>query len=84
QICLDVTDTGRGIDQKDLPRIFDKGFTSTTNHREQASTGIGLYLAKKAASPLLIKIDVESQIGQGTTATLSFPKQNEFVNLQGM
>lgn len=84
QICLDVTDTGRGIDQKDLPRIFDKGFTSTTTHREQASTGIGLYLAQKAATPLLIKIDVASQIGQGTTATLCFPKQNEFVNLQGM
>ncbi|MFC6039542.1 sensor histidine kinase [Paenisporosarcina macmurdoensis] len=84
QICLDVTDKGRGIDQKDLPRIFDKGFTSTTNHREQVSTGIGLYLAKKAALPLLIKINVKSQIGQGTTATLSFPKQNEFVNLQGM
>lgn len=84
QVCLDVTDTGRGIDQKDLPRIFDKGFTSTTNHREQASTGIGLYLTKKAAAPLLIKIDVASQIAQGTTVTLSFPKQNEFVNLQGM
>lgn len=84
QTFLDIVDQGRGIDPKDLPRIFDKGFTSTTNHREQASTGIGLYLAKKAAAPLLIKIDVESQIGQGTTATLSFPKQNEFVNLQGM
>lgn len=84
QTFLDIVDQGRGIDPKDLPRIFDKGFTSTTNHREQASTGIGLYLAKKAAVPLLIKIDVESKIGQGTTATLSFPKQNEFVNLQGM
>jgi OmpR family two-component system bacitracin resistance sensor histidine kinase BceS len=41
-------------------------------------------LAKKAAFPLLIKINVKSQIGHGTTATLSFPKQNEFVNLQGM
>ncbi|WP_342542960.1 sensor histidine kinase [Paenisporosarcina sp. FSL H8-0542] len=84
QTFLDIVDQGRGIDPKDLPRIFDKGFTSTTNHREQASTGIGLYLAKKAAAPLLIKIDVESQIGQGTTVTLSFPKRNEFLNLQGM
>ena len=84
QVCLDVTDTGRGIDQKDLPRIFDKGFTSTTDHREQASTGIGLYLTKKAAVPLLIKINVKSQVDQGTTATLSFPKKNEFSNLQGM
>ncbi|PUB09936.1 sensor histidine kinase [Paenisporosarcina sp. OV554] len=84
QFCLEVNDTGRGIDPKDLPRIFDKGFTSTANHREQASTGIGLYLAKKAALPLFIKIDVRSILGQGTTATLYFPKQNEFVNLQGM
>jgi two-component system, OmpR family, bacitracin resistance sensor histidine kinase BceS len=84
QFCLEVKDTGRGIDPKDLPRIFDKGFTSTANHRELASTGIGLYLAKKAALPLFIKIDVRSILGQGTTATLYFPKQNEFVNLQGM
>lgn len=84
QTCLDVTDMGRGIDPKDISRIFDKGFTSTTNHREQASTGLGLYLAKKAATPLLVKIDVQSKLNQGTTATLSFPKRNEFINLQGM
>lgn len=84
QICLDVTDMGRGIDTKDLARIFDKGFTSTTNHREQASTGIGLYLAQKAAVPLLIEINVKSKLGQGTTATLSFPKRNEVISLQGM
>lgn len=84
QTRLELADQGRGIDQKDLPRIFDKGFTSTTNHREQASTGIGLYLAKKAAAPLLIQIAINSTLGQGTTATLTFPRRNEFVNLQGM
>jgi len=82
--CLEIVDQGRGIDSKDLPRIFDKGFTSTTNHREQASSGIGLYLAKKAAVPLLIKIEINSTLGQGTIATLTFPKRNEFVNLHGM
>ena len=84
QTFLEVTDKGRGIDSKDMPRIFDKGFTSTTNHREQASTGMGLYLAQKAAVPLHIKITVQSTLGQGTTFTLSFPKRNEFVHLQSM
>ncbi|MCY7782468.1 ATP-binding protein, partial [Bacillus sp. S20C3] len=69
---------GRGIAPKDMPRIFDKGFTSTTNHHDQASTGMGLYLAKKAAKPLLIHIDVQSEFGAGTVFTLTFPKRNQF------
>ena len=84
QTFMDVTDMGRGIDPKDISRIFDKGFTSTTHIREQASSGIGLYLAKKATIPLHIKIDIKSTLNQGTTATLSFPNRNEFINLQGM
>lgn len=47
QTQAQVKDCGRGIDPKDVPRIFDKGFTSTTDHHDQASTGMGLYLAKK-------------------------------------
>ena len=49
QTILEVKDSGRGIDPKDLSRIFDKGFTSTTNHHDNAATGMGLYLTKKAA-----------------------------------
>ena len=54
QTILEVEDFGRGIDPKDLPRIFDKGFTSTTKHQDNAATGMGLYLAKKAAKSLFI------------------------------
>ena len=84
QTILEVEDFGRGIDPKDLPRIFDKGFTSTTKHQDNAATGMGLYLAKKAAKPLLIHIDVHSKLGEGTTFTLTFPKRNEFVHITGM
>ncbi|WP_042460203.1 sensor histidine kinase [Neobacillus dielmonensis] len=82
--CLDVTDCGRGIDPKDLPRIFEKGFTSTAKHQDRAATGMGLYLAKKAAKPLLLKFNVSSQLGKGTTFTLTFPKRNEFVHITGV
>lgn len=84
KVIVTVTDYGRGIAPKDLPRIFDKGFTSTTKHLDQAATGMGLYLAKKAARPLLIKMEVHSKVGQGTTFTLTFPKGNDFNNIIGM
>jgi len=84
QSSLKIADFGRGIDPRDLPRIFDKGFTSTAHHQDGAATGMGLYLAKKAAEPLLIGIDVHSQLGEGTTFTLSFPEKNEFVRITGV
>ena len=46
-VRLIIRDAGRGIDPKDMPRIFDKGFTSTTSHQDSAATGMGLYLTKK-------------------------------------
>ncbi|MNW37415.1 Sensor histidine kinase GraS [compost metagenome] len=78
-VILEVQDYGRGIDPRDLPRIFDKGFTSTLNHREHMATGMGLYLSKKAADSLMIHIDVHSKPGEGTTMRLIFPKRNDFV-----
>ena len=84
QIILEVKDNGRGIDPKDLPRIFDKGFTSTKMRQDNASTGMGLYLARKAAQSLLIQLSVQSTLGAGSTFTLTFSKRNEFVNITSM
>ncbi|SDI54608.1 sensor histidine kinase [Paenibacillus naphthalenovorans] len=84
QSIMEVKDFGRGIDPKDLPRIFEKGFTSTTVHQDNAATGMGLYLTKKVAESLLIDISVESKLGEGTTFTLTFPKNNEFVRITSM
>jgi two-component system, OmpR family, bacitracin resistance sensor histidine kinase BceS len=84
QSRLEIRDSGRGIDPRDLPRIFDKGFTSTTKHEDHASTGMGLYLTKKAAVPLLIEIEVQSTLGEGTAFTLLFPKRNDFSQVISM
>ena len=84
QVILQISDSGRGIDPKDISRIFDKGFTSTTNHSDQSSTGMGLYLAKKVAQTLHIHIEVESRLHVGTTFTLIFSKRNEFIDVMGM
>ncbi|WP_153463916.1 sensor histidine kinase [Sediminibacillus terrae] len=84
QSQLQITDNGRGIEAKDLPRIFDKGFTSTTDHRDNAATGMGLYLSKVAADILKIDIRVQSDPGTGATFTLTFPDPDEFVKIRGM
>lgn len=78
RIVLEIKDFGRGIAIQDLPRIFDKGFTSTTYHSDHVATGMGLYLARKAAQSLLIHIEVQSKLNVGTTFSLIFPKRNDF------
>jgi len=85
QTAVTVTDFGGGISQQDLPRIFDKGFTSTGDpHQAAASTGMGLYLAKKAAGTLLISIEAASTPEAGTTFTLIFPERNALMQMTGM
>lgn len=84
QVILEIEDFGRGIHSKDLPRIFEKGFTSTIQHQDNASTGMGLYLAKKATQSLHISIQVKSELDKGSIFTLTFPKRNEFVKITSM
>ncbi|AME07723.1 sensor histidine kinase [Bacillus siamensis] len=81
RVHVDIKDRGIGIKPKDLPRIFEKGFTSTRMSRDHASTGMGLYLAQKAAAPLHIQISVRSEPKRGTVFTLVFPKQNDAVSM---
>ena len=64
--------------------IFEKGFTSTTDHQHAAATGMGLYLADRIRTKMKIQIDVASKLGEGTTFTLIFPNQNEFTKLRSM
>ncbi|MCQ2530439.1 MAG: sensor histidine kinase [Lachnospiraceae bacterium] len=63
---LCIRDTGIGISSEDLPRIFEKGYTGINGRMEKKSSGLGLYLCKKAADKLGIKITVESSPGKGS------------------
>ena len=83
-VVVEIQDFGRGISAKDLPRIFDRGFTSTTMHQDSAATGMGLYLARKAAESLHIRIEVESVSGSGTTFRLLFPVTNEVSRMRSV
>lgn len=63
---LQIHDTGIGIAPEDLPRIFEKNFTGYNGRANKKSTGLGLYLSKKASDKLSHKISVESTIGKGS------------------
>jgi OmpR family two-component system bacitracin resistance sensor histidine kinase BceS len=81
---LTVTDHGRGIRSEDLPRIFEAGFTSTSDHEDAQATGMGLYLAQEAAAAMNMKIEVDSEYGEGTRVVIIFPGQNTFHRVKTM
>ena len=77
---LIIADTGIGIAEEDLPRIFEKGFTGYNGRSDKKSTGLGLYLCKLTADKLSHKIEVSSEIGKGTVFSIDLNRyriQNE-------
>lgn len=66
KVCLIISDTGIGIKQEDIPRLFEKGFTGYNGRIEKKSTGIGLYLCKKILDTLGHRIWITSKRDEGT------------------
>jgi len=62
-----ISDTGRGMERKEIRRAFDPFFT--TKEREGGS-GLGLYLASKFAASLGWKITIDSRPGEGTGVSI--------------
>ncbi|MDR2295892.1 MAG: sensor histidine kinase [Clostridiales Family XIII bacterium] len=73
-VSLFIRDDGVGISEKDIGRVFDKGFTGENGRRFGRSTGLGLYLCKKLCTKLGLSLSLESTPGEGVVARLVFPK----------
>ena len=71
---LIIEDTGMGIPESELPRIFEKSFTGKTGRSERRTTGLGLYLCKGACDLLGHGIRAESQVGKGTRIILDLSR----------
>ncbi|MBI4852656.1 MAG: GAF domain-containing protein [Acidobacteria bacterium] len=74
EIIISVTDSGIGIDSKSLPHIFERfsqADASTT--RKYGGLGVGLTLVKNLVEMHGGKIFVESEVGKGSTFSLSLP-----------
>lgn len=75
-VRVEVSDTGIGIGDEDLPRLFEAFERLDTHLRIKAGgTGLGLYLTKKIATDLLRgRVTVQSRLGQGSTFAIDLPK----------
>ena len=75
EVIVSVKDTGIGIPQEHLDRIFERFYRVDKSHsKEVGGTGLGLSIVKHAVKIHDAKVDVTSTVGEGTTVTVMFPK----------
>lgn len=72
---VQISDTGIGISEEDLPYIFDR-FYRADKMRSNQGTGLGLSIAKVIADLHHATIKVNSKMNEGTTFTIELPKKN--------
>ena len=74
ELC--IKDTGIGIKNSDRLRVFERGFSGYNGRMTQQSSGLGLYLTQKISQELGHQIQIESELGQGTTVGIKFSEVN--------
>ena len=77
---LAVTDTGRGIQTADLPRIFDRFYRGETRRGASEGAGLGLAIVKHLADRLGWTLGVSSEPGRGSTFEIGFPASSRFLH----
>jgi len=71
---IDISDTGIGISEKDLPRIFERFYRVDKAHsRELGGTGLGLSIVKHIVQAHDGQVWVQSMLGQGSTFSFTIP-----------
>ena len=73
---LCIEDTGIGISEEDLPRIFENGYTGFNGRQDKRASGIGLYLCKRICDNLGHRISAVSTPGTGTRIILDLNRQD--------
>lgn len=74
---MEVSDTGSGIPEEDLPFIFERFYKADkARKRGSSGTGLGLAIAKNIVEAHKGEIHVRSKLGQGTTFSIFIPRNN--------
>ena len=70
---LEVRDDGCGIPAKDVPRVFERGFTGEVGRAHGSATGMGLFLVASLCAAMGLHVGLASEEGAGTRVILTFP-----------
>ena len=74
-VQLQVSDTGSGIPEEDIPHLFQKFYrVDSSITRSIGGTGLGLYISRKLIEMYNGHIWVESQLGKGSTFFINLPR----------
>ncbi|HIR21787.1 MAG TPA: phosphate regulon sensor histidine kinase PhoR [Candidatus Aphodousia faecalis] len=72
-----VQDNGIGIDAEDIPRLTERFYrVDKSRSREKGGTGLGLAIVKHVAIRNHCRLDIQSELGKGSTFSLIFPKDS--------
>src|SRR5438132_7761648 len=72
-VQIEVTDTGCGISPADLEHIFDPFYTTKHESQEREGTGLGLVIVYQIVQEHSGHVEVESEVGRGTTFFVNLP-----------
>jgi two-component system phosphate regulon sensor histidine kinase PhoR len=73
-VTLEVIDDGPGIDAEHLPRLFERFYrVDAGRSRERGGTGLGLAIVKHLVESMGGTVEVDSQVGRGTTFRVDWP-----------
>ena len=78
ELTISMEDTGEGLDAETLPHIFDRFIRN--KKQELVGTGLDLPIVQSLIQQMGGTIDIESELGKGTTVWLSVPCEAQMVN----
>jgi signal transduction histidine kinase/CheY-like chemotaxis protein len=74
RVVISVQDTGIGMSPEDLPQLFTEFYQADSSHtRRYEGTGLGLAITKRLTEALGGSVSVQSEVGIGSTFTLTLP-----------
>lgn len=76
KVKLCVSDTGIGIGDEDIDRVFERFYRADKSRTDRSGTGLGLSIVKHAAAYLGASVTVQSKLGEGSTFTVVFQNQH--------
>ncbi|HRQ33735.1 MAG TPA: ATP-binding protein, partial [Anaerolineales bacterium] len=74
EFSIGVQDTGLGIPDESIPRLFQKFYRVREHENKAAGTGLGLSICKQIVQGHNGRIEVKSKVGVGTTFSVYLPR----------